>query len=78
MSKTPAVFSTKDRVKNPTFGLGTISHVDARYTTIVFDEHGTKKFLTPMVQLEHTTTPAPERPARAARASKTKASKPAR
>ena len=67
MSKIAAVFAAKDRVNNPTFGPGTITQVDEQYTTIVFDEHGTKRFLTPMVRLERTDVPAPERPVRASK-----------
>lgn len=64
MPKTPEAFSLADRISNPTFGLGTIKQVDSQYTTIQFDEHGTKKFLTAMVQLEHTDVPARTRPGR--------------
>jgi hypothetical protein len=64
MPKTPAVFSPADRIRNPTYGLGTIKHVDAQYTTILFDEHGTKKFLTDMVHVEHTDVPARTKPGR--------------
>ncbi|HEX4825381.1 MAG TPA: MbcA/ParS/Xre antitoxin family protein [Candidatus Polarisedimenticolaceae bacterium] len=44
--------------------MGTIKDANDQYTTIVFDDHGTRKFLSAMVQLEHTDDPAPRRPAR--------------
>ncbi len=64
MPTNPGVFSVSDRIINPTFGLGTIKHVDGRYTTIAFDDHGTRKFVTAMVRLEHSDIPAPQRPGR--------------
>ncbi len=64
MAKDSVAFSAKDRVSHSVFGLGTISGVDDRYTTIVFDERGTKKFVTSLVQLGRSTTPAPGRSAR--------------
>ena len=73
MSKAAGVFAENDRVTNAVYGSGTISHVDSQYTTINFDEHGTKKFLTKVVKLEHTSVPPPEKPARASKAKGTKA-----
>lgn len=64
MTRSAATFAVNDRVTNSFFGTGTISQVNEHYTTIVFDENGTKKFLTPMVQLEHSNTPAPVKPVR--------------
>jgi hypothetical protein len=72
MAKSPRVFHAKDRVSHSVFGTGTIEQVNARYTTIVFDEEGPKKFLTEMVKLAPSDTPAPEKPVRRKR---TKASK---
>ncbi len=57
-------FVVADRVSNPTYGLGTIKHVDGRYTTIAFDDHGTRKFVTTLVRLEHSDIPAPKRAGR--------------
>ena len=34
------------------YGLGVVSEVDAEYTMIEFDEHGSKKFLTRLVSLQ--------------------------
>jgi hypothetical protein len=65
MTRAAEVFSVNDRVSNSVYGIGTISQVNTQYTTIVFDEHGTKKFLTSMVKLEHSSTPAPAKPVRA-------------
>ena len=78
MSKATEVFSENDRVNNAVYGSGTISHVDTQYTMINFDEHGTKKFLTKMVKLEHTSIPAPEKPARTAKAKAAKTPKAAK
>lgn len=64
MTRSNSTFSVNDRVSNSFFGTGTISQVNAHYTTVVFDENGTKKFLTTMVQLEHSSTPAPVKPVR--------------
>jgi hypothetical protein len=64
MAKSPAAFQAKDRVNHKVFGKGTIDQVDSRYTTIVFDESGTRKFITDMVKLEPSDTPAPKKPVR--------------
>ena len=58
--KTQAV-SPKDRIDHSVFGLGTIVEVDGRYTTIAFDEAGTRKFLTSMVEFSPSAAPAPAR-----------------
>ena len=72
MPKKPAPFVVKSRVSHPTFGLGTIKEVNERYTTIVFDENGTKKFMTSMVELESSTIPAPTKTPRKKKASASK------
>ena len=59
MAKTAETFSVKDRVSHSVYGVGTISEMNARHTTIVFDEHGARKFLADVVRLEHSGTPAP-------------------
>lgn len=64
MPKNTEAFSASDRVMHSVYGLGTISHVNEQHTTIVFDENGTRKFLTSVVQLERSGTPAPAKPAR--------------
>lgn len=72
MAKSPATFRPKDRINHSVFGTGTIEESNSRYITILFDEVGTKKFVTEMVKLEPSDTPAPAKPARR---KKTKASK---
>lgn len=68
MSKNNPVFSARDRVVHSVFGLGTISDAGDRHTTIIFDESGTRKFMTTMVRLEHSSTPAPAKPTRVKKA----------
>jgi hypothetical protein len=57
-------FRPKSRVDHAVYGLGTILEVNERYTTIAFDEAGTKKFITTLVKLAGSDTPAPVRPVR--------------
>jgi len=54
-------FSAKDRIDHSVFGLGTIVQVGERHTTIASDESGTRKFVTNMVKLSASDTPAPAR-----------------
>lgn len=70
MSRSVEVFSVNDRVNNSVYGLGTISDVNPKYTTIVFDQNGTKKFVTSMLRVEHSSTPAPVKPVRKKAAAK--------
>lgn len=67
MGKSASSFSVSDRIKHSVYGLGTIREMDERYTVILFDEAGTKKFMTSMVQLEESSAPSPVKPARTAR-----------
>lgn len=67
MAKTEA-FAVADRVLHSEYGLGKIKTVDARYTTIEFDEAGVKKFVTDLVRLTRSDTPAPSKPSRGSRA----------
>ena len=57
-------FSPKDRIDHSVFGVGTIVETDERHTTIAFDEAGTRKFVTSMVKLTSSDTPAPTKRAR--------------
>jgi len=57
-------YAPKDRVDHAVFGLGTIVQIDERHTTIAFDQSGTRKFMTSMVQLAPSDTPAPARRSR--------------
>ena len=52
--KARAEFRAKDRVNHSVFGPGTIGSTDAQFTVIVFDQGGTRKFVTSMVKLEPT------------------------
>ena len=67
MGKT-SEFSVNDRVTNATYGEGTISAVDEKYTTIAFDQHGTRKFLTTLLKLERSDSVAPVKPERTKKA----------
>lgn len=74
MSEEAAVhrFAVGDRVSQSQYGPGTVTAVDERHTIIVFDEHGTRTFITAIVKLEASDT---EKPVKAKRARKTAASK---
>lgn len=65
MAKNPPPFAARDRVVHAVFGLGTITEIGDRHTTIAFDQNGTRKFMTSMVRLQHTSEPAPAKPVRA-------------
>jgi hypothetical protein len=56
-----STYAPKDRIDNPHFGLGTIVTIDQHYTTIKFDENGTRKFVTSKVKLAPSDTPKPAR-----------------
>jgi len=56
------------RVVHERYGLGTITEVGTEYTTIDFDLHGKKKFVTSIVALKPTDEPAPSRRKGGARA----------
>lgn len=60
-------FGAGNRVMHADYGAGTITSSDERYTVIEFDEHGRRMFVTDMVALSKTDTPAPDRPAKARR-----------
>ena len=74
MAKTGETFAAADRVHHAEYGLGKIKEVDARYITIDFDEVGVKKFVTDLVRLTRSDTPAPAKPSRAGRAKAAKKS----
>ena len=61
------LFSIGARVAQTTYGVGTITLANEYHTIIDFDEHGSRTFATPMVQLEPTNTLAPVRAKRAPR-----------
>ena len=54
-------FPVSQRVLHDKYGLGVITEADRHYTTIEFDEHGKKKFITRIVKLETSDEPPPTR-----------------
>jgi hypothetical protein len=56
-------------IKHGIYGFGTITESDAERTTIDFDEHGVKKFVTSMMVVE-SAGEAPVRPSRSRRRKK--------
>ncbi len=72
MSRNPSDFSVNERVKHHVYGLGTISMIDDLHTVIHFDQDGRKKFVTSLMQLEHSDVAAPARAASRARKARPK------
>ena len=70
-----ASYAKGDRVSHEQYGLGTLTDVNEYHTVIDFDDHGLRTFVTSLVHLEKTSSPAPVR-AKAVRRSK-KAAAPA-
>ncbi len=66
-------FSIGDRISQPQYGTGTVRLVDEYHTVIDFDEHGIRRFSTPMVQLEHSNTVEPGKPPKRPRGKAAKA-----
>jgi hypothetical protein len=60
-------FSVGDRVLQAQYGVGTITELNEYHTVIDFDEHGVKRFSTPMVQLEPSNLAAPPKRAKSTR-----------
>lgn len=56
------IYVRGDRVWQPTYGTGTVIEADSLHTIIDFDDHGLRKFSTPIVKLCRTDVPAPDRP----------------
>ena len=54
-------FALKDRVDHAIYGLGTIVAISTHRTTIRFDQSGTRRFVTNLVKLTASDTPAPSR-----------------
>jgi hypothetical protein len=68
------LYSIGDRVSQATYGTGTVRFVDQYHTIIDFDEPGLRKFATPIVVLERSSTIEPGKPPKkAARKTKAKA-----
>ena len=61
------LFSKGSRIKQPTYGAGTVESSDERYTIIDFDNHGRRTFVSGLVMLDKSDEPAPDRPAAARR-----------
>jgi hypothetical protein len=55
------LFAKGDRVAQAQYGTGTVTDVNERHTVIDFDAHGIRRFSTPLVRLEPSSEPAPQR-----------------
>ena len=60
-------YTSGDRVAHTQYGDGTVNSVNEYHTVIDFDAHGVRTFSSPRVVLSASSTPAPVRPAKAAR-----------
>ena len=67
-------YTPGDRVLHEQYGDGTIVSTNEYHTIIEFDAHGPRTFSSPRVTLRASSTPAPEKPVRRARAKKVKPS----
>ena len=56
--------SKGSRVSQSSYGPGTVTSSDEKYTVIEFDHHGRRVFMTDMVALAKTDEPAPNKPAK--------------
>jgi hypothetical protein len=74
MAKSNGSFAVAERVHHSQYGHGKITDVNDRYTIIDFDDAGVKKFVTDIVHLTRSDTPAPAKPSRASRAKAAKKS----
>ena len=54
-------YSPGKRVSQEQYGPGTVVESNERHTVIDFDDHGVRKFVTMMVDLESSTLPAPSK-----------------
>ncbi len=61
------LYTKGSRVTQATYGSGTVTTSDEKYTVIEFDEHGRRVFLTDVVTLTKSETPAPNKPSKAKR-----------
>jgi hypothetical protein len=69
-------YTSGDRVAHTQYGDGTVSSVNEYHTVIDFDAHGVRTFSSPRVVLSASSTPAPVKPAKAARRVKRASVKP--
>lgn len=58
------LYTKGSRVTQSSYGSGTVTSSDERYTVIEFDEHGRRVFLTEVVTLAKSDQPAPNKPAK--------------
>lgn len=70
LAKANETFAVNDRVNHSEHGLGRITEVNPRHTTISFDTAGIRKFVTSMVRLERSDAPVPSKASRASKAPK--------
>ena len=68
-------YTPGDRVAHTQYGDGTVNSVNEYHTVIDFDAHGVRTFSSPRVVLSASPTPAPVKPAKAARKVKRPAEK---
>lgn len=61
------LYTKGSRVTQATYGVGTVTSSEEKYTVIEFDEHGRKVFLTDVVALTKSDSPAPNKPTKAKR-----------
>ena len=61
------LYTKGSRVTQTTYGSGTVTSSDEKYTVIEFDEHGRRVFLTDVVTLTKSDSPAPNKPTKAKR-----------
>jgi hypothetical protein len=61
------LYTKGSRVTQATYGSGTVTSSDEKYTVIEFDEHGRRVFLTDVVTLTKSDSPAPNKPSKAKR-----------
>ena len=66
-------FQRDDRVFHALYSAGLVVAVDARYTTIAFDDGAVRKFVTTLMQLEPSTLPLPPSPPPSRRGGRSKA-----
>lgn len=59
MAKKKRKSTPKQRIEHGVYGLGTVVGVDDRFTTIKFDQAGSRRFVTAMVEYKLSDTPRP-------------------
>ena len=64
------LYTKGSRVMQSTYGSGTVTSSDEKYTVIEFDEHGRRVFLTDVVTLTKSDVAAPNKPSKGKRTKK--------